>query len=89
MTDSDIVVRLDELFKQFQEMRDEAIKNAVRQTGIHDIVVEIKRQLLIMNGRTRKNTVDIASLRAWVTVVGGIAGIASFLGALLAILLKK
>lgn len=86
--DSDIAGRLDGLFEQLQEMREEGIKNAVRQAGIHDTVVDIKSELLIMNGRTRKNTIDIASLRAWVKIVGGVAGIASFLGALLAILLK-
>lgn len=85
---SDIAGRLDGLFEQLQTMREERIEGAVRQNGIHDTLVEIKEQLLIMNGRTRKNTIDIASLRAWVTIVGGIAGIASFLGALLVNLLK-
>lgn len=84
MTDSDIAGRLDGLFEQLQEMREEGIKSKTRQAGMHDTLGEIKTELLIMNGRTRKNTVDIASLRAWVMIVGGIAGIASFLGVLLA-----
>ena len=88
MGDSDIAKKLDGLCKQFQEMREEGIKNTARQKGIHDALAEIKDQLLIMNGRTRKNTIDIASLRAWVTIVGGVAGIASFLGVLLANLLR-
>jgi len=52
-----------------------------------EMLGEIRDLIKAQNERVRKNTVDIAGLRTWVSVVGGLGGVLGGLGAIISSIL--